>query len=375
MNIVFAKALYELKRGNDTMLVTIVSDSGSAPRGAGSIMVVGREGRLAGTIGGGSVEFQSEKRALDLLARGECELHEFKLHANEAEDIGMICGGDVDVWFQHVPAESIVWREALQEALECTKAKRGGWLVQRLDGSDPTLVSHAGFEVVGEPVNPQIDLLAGACRCKGGQFALPLPAKERALIFGGGHIARALVPLLASVGFRPMVIDDREAFSRPESFPDADSVLNCEYPMVDKYIDLRPDDYSVVITHGHAHDFDVLLQLLQNDYMPAYVGVIGSKTKSAAVRERLHGAGIPQWKTALVHGPIGTAIKATTPEEIAVSIVGEMILVRAERRERAAEPHEQFIVAPSQQDADMLKRHREPTCLEERSSDRELVIA
>jgi len=338
MNVTFAKALHELRQGNDVVLVTIVEDSGSAPRGAGSLMAVGQDGRLAGTIGGGSVEFQSEKMAADFLGKRTSGLHDFMLHENGVEDIGMICGGDVSVWFQYISSEDEDWAKALKGALDSTREKRGGWLVQKLDGSAPTLLSNTRDVLAGPDVARNGELFVGAARRMGNLFALKLPARERALVFGGGHISRALVPLLASVGFRPMVIDNREAFTRPQSFPDAESVLACDYLEACEFIDLQPEDYAVVITHGHKFDFDVELQLLKHDFDLAYIGAIGSKRKAQAVNARLREAGISEKKIASVHTPIGTPIKATTPEEIAVSIVGEMILARAELRERGERP-------------------------------------
>ena len=93
------------------------------------------------------------------------------------------------------------------------------------------------------------------------------------------------------------------------------------------------DDYVVIMTNGHRHDFVVEEQVLRGQY--AYIGVIGSRTKTASVNALLRQAGISEEAIAAVHTPIGTAIKAVTPEEIAVSIAGEMICVRATRRENA----------------------------------------
>ena len=100
---------------------------------------------------------------------------------------------------------------------------------------------------------------------------------------------------------------------------------------------LTPEDYVVIMTNGHEHDFQCEVQVLRRE--TAYVGVIGSRKKTAYVNQRLREAGIPEEKIAFVHTPIGTAIKAVTPEEIAVSIAGEMICVRATRREAAGEVH------------------------------------
>ena len=107
-----------------------------------------------------------------------------------------------------------------------------------------------------------------------------------------------------------------------ERFPTADAVVCCDLDHLADAVPVGGEDYVVVMTNGHSHDFAVQEQVLRGQY--AYIGVIGSRAKTASVTARLR-----------VHTPIGTAIKAVTPEEIAVSIAGEMICVRATRRENA----------------------------------------
>ena len=168
-------------------------------------------------------------------------------------------------------------------------------------------------------------------------IVLPLPVGERAVIFGAGHIARALTPLLRTVGFRPVVVDDRPGFATAEHFPQADRTICGDFDRISDYLTLTPEDYVVIMTNGHEHDFQAEVQVLRGE--TAYVGVIGSRKKTAFVNQRLREAGIPEEKIAFVHTPVGTPIKAVTPEEIAVSIAGEMICVRAARREAAGEVH------------------------------------
>ncbi|HCI67720.1 MAG TPA: xanthine dehydrogenase, partial [Oscillibacter sp.] len=192
-----------------------------------------------------------------------------------------------------------------------------GWLVLPLDGGAPRVTEQ-----------PETDE---------NSFSMELPVGERALILGAGHIARALVPLLRTVGFRPVVLDDRPGFATAENFPQADDTICAAFTPLEDSVTLTPEDYVVIMTNGHEHDFQCEVQVLRRE--TAYVGVIGSRKKTAYVNQRLREAGIPEEKIAFVHTPIGTAIKAVTPEEIAVSIAGEMICVRATRREAAGEVH------------------------------------
>ena len=138
-------------------------------------------------------------------------------------------------------------------------------------------------------------------------------------------------PLLKTVGFRVTVMDCRPEYTDPADFPAAERIICGDYLHIDQYLELGSEDYVVVMTNGHSYDFDVLEQALRKKL--AYIGVIGSRKKTAVVNQRLRDAGVSEEGIAQNHTPIGTAIKAVTPAEIAVSIAGEMIYERALRRE------------------------------------------
>ena len=146
------------------------------------------------------------------------------------------------------------------------------------------------------------------------------------LVFGAGHVSRALVPLLCTVGFRPTVYDSRAEFVTREAFPDAARLVCADFEKIYGNIDYSPDDYAVVMTSGHGYDFEVQRQLLTRDY--AYVGVIGSASKKAAVNARLREAGISEEKLAFVHTPIGLDLGGETPQELAVGILAQLLLVK-----------------------------------------------
>ena len=113
-------------------------------------------------------------------------------------------------------------------------------------------------------------------------------------------------------------------------FPTAEEIICGDFTSIKDHLTVTEEDFVVIMTNGHMHDFHVEEQILRGPF--AYVGVIGSRTKTASVNQRLREAGIPEESIAPIHTPIGTAIRAVTPAEIAVSIAGEMILCRAERR-------------------------------------------
>lgn len=327
MNQIFAQLFYEMEKHRDTVLVTLIDAAGSAPRKSGSQMLVGANGRLTGTIGGGAVERRSEEMAMALLREKRSAVHDFLLHtAASGGDIGMVCGGDVTVLFTRIPGMDARWNSLAQKAMQCFAEMTPADLSLGLNGGLAALIGADG------------QLLAGAASAPEEKHVLlPLPLGERALIFGAGHIARSLVPLLKTINFRPVVYDCRPECANQANFPDADQVIVGDFDHIADSLALLPDDYIVIMTNAHSHDFEVELQALQADH--AYVGVIGSAKKTASVNARLRERGVTDDRLAVVHTPIGTAIKAVTPAEIAVSIAGEMIYVRALRREGGQEAH------------------------------------
>ena len=331
MNTIFAKILYELEKDHDLVLVTLIAEAGSAPRGTGSQMLVNMDGRLIGTIGGGAVEYDAENLAKTLVAEKRSCVHDYVLRKNSTEDLGMVCGGDVTAYFQFIDHGDSRWQALAGAMCERTAARLPGWLVQDLGGGFPAMLGENGEVLAGErPDNAQVYCIPGCKRTETG-FSMPLPIGERAVIFGGGHIARELAPLLKNVGFRVTVMDCREEYADPKDFPGAEKVICGDYLRIADYMDLGEEDYVVVMTNGHSHDYDVQEQALRRKL--AYIGVIGSRKKTAVVNQRLRDAGVPEEGIAQVHTPIGTNIKAVTPAEIAISIAGEMICERALRRE------------------------------------------
>lgn len=331
MNAIFAKILYELEKRRDLVLVSIVSQEGSSPRGLGAQMLVGREGRILGTVGGGAVEKLCEETALECLVGRVSRERFFTLRPNSNEDIGMVCGGDVSAWFQFIDSSNPEWTVLAQKLLAMLAAHQPGWFALDIQGGFPALTDADGRTVSGSLSETPDGLAAGRYFRSEKYFYMPLPLRERAVIFGGGHCTQALVPFLSKVGFRVTVMENRPEYARPELFPEAEAVIYGDYTKLSDYLDLKASDYIVIMTNGHSHDLDVQRQVLEHP--PVYVGVIGSKSKKAFVNQKLREAGIPDAAIAQVHSPIGTAIKAVTPEEIAVSITGEMILERARLRE------------------------------------------
>jgi xanthine dehydrogenase accessory factor len=162
----------------------------------------------------------------------------------------------------------------------------------------------------------------------------PIEPAPHLYIVGAGHVAQHLARVAKPVGFRTHVLDDREKFANRERFPDADEITVDSIPEWLHRADVPPNAYVVVVTRGHRHDLDALRALAARDLR--YLGLIGSKAKVKRIYDALVAEAMPLECLWRVHAPIGLDIGAITPEEIAVSILAELIAVR---RGKIEEPH------------------------------------
>ena len=322
--------LHALEAGRPVELVSVVRASGSTPRGAGAMMAVFPDGRAVGTVGGGSAEFESQKHAAALLEAGGEDLCRFRFIQGEAASLGMVCGGDVEVQFQYLsPADEAVLT-VLREMKEACAHSADLWLVRRIEDGRVTAMGTAGRDAVRHleaPPENLPDLLGPRAVYDGQWFAVPVVKAGRTYIFGGGHVSQALVPVLAGLDFRPVVYDDRPEFADPALFPGAEQTLCGSFLELSRHVTVTPDDCAVIMTRGHQADYEVLTQVLRSG--ARYIGCIGSRKKLALCRDKLLAAGFTEAEYACVHAPIGLAIGAETPAEIAISVAAEMIAVRA----------------------------------------------
>jgi xanthine dehydrogenase accessory factor len=156
----------------------------------------------------------------------------------------------------------------------------------------------------------------------------PISSEPTVYIFGAGHISQQLSPLAKRVQFKVVVIDDREMFANRERFPEADEVVVSEFAKCFDGLDIDPSSYIVIVTRGHLYDGSVLEQAVKTN--ARYIGMIGSKKKIRTLYQNLIEKGVLKETLDRVHAPIGIDISSETPEEIAVSIVAELIKVRGE---------------------------------------------
>lgn len=248
MKAILDEMLAALSRGERVVLSSILASSGSVPRGAGAKMAVFEDGRVLGTIGGGAVERLSIQRAQDALKNGGSnELKSYNLHPSEVASTGMICGGAVTVYFQFFAPEQAAdiavlkrWREMLDRDVDL-------WLLLSLDGDGVN-----EFHVVTREEIPQdkVDYFSAKAVWKDGIYVEPLCHAGSVYIFGGGHVGRALVPVLATVGFRVVMYDNREELAKRENYPMASEVIFGSFSDISGKVALTANDYAVVMTPG-----------------------------------------------------------------------------------------------------------------------------
>jgi xanthine dehydrogenase accessory factor len=368
MNSLINDVVKELESGQPVALATILTKNGSAPRTAGAEMLVRPDGSIAGTIGGGLMEALSIQAAMEVLQLKRPAIKEFFMTGKDASTSDMICGGNQEVLVEYLDPADARLLQLYKSVVEIIRSRKQAWWVTRLpDFSDPSaqvvhaLVKNDGnFESSGnlqisidlnpaeaDTMHPSLEKPAPILHLAGQLFDLakihqteihtingvcyvidPVDIYGTVYIFGGGHVSRQVAIVTHLVGFRTVVLDDRPEFITPERFPEADDrILVTNFADSFKEFDLDPNSYIVIVTRGHLNDRAVLVQALRTQAV--YIGMIGSKRKCAAVFDQVLAAGFTREDIARVHAPIGLDIDADSPEEIAISIVGELIQVRA----------------------------------------------
>lgn len=330
------KAMRErLASGESVALVTITAATGATPRGAGARMLVGRQGRICGTIGGGAVEYRAEQTAMRTLEDSACRSEAFSLNRDDVQNLGMICGGDVNVFFQPIPAGDADVIALADEAEAVFRSGEALWLISNLSERGTLSLYTQQRGVFGPAVPPEV-LAQRARKLKqiehdGAVYCIEQISRPgKAYIFGCGHVSRELQPVLSHLDFRCVMLDDRPEFARKEFFPTAEDVRVIDFARIGDFISIGPEDYVCIMTRGHAHDTVIQAQVLRQ--CPRYVGVIGSRKKAAGVRQALKEQfGLTENELSRITTPIGLPIRAETPAEIAISVAAQMIQVRAQQ--------------------------------------------
>jgi xanthine dehydrogenase accessory factor len=314
-----------LARGEKGTLATIVEKTGSAPRDEGAWMFITAEGKTFGTIGGGSVEAQTCLEAIKVIKAGRHRMLHFKMDGKSAAEENMICGGNVSIFIEPVEERHKEVYEAVSNAI---KINARGFVVTRYSEAGLLKSFLLDMEtVVGDPLDNGTKEHIFATRegliVSGGLIVVPILFRSCLYIFGAGHVSQHICRIASMVNFDVTVIDDRDDYSNAERFPDARETIVKDFSAAFDELPFSGSKFVVIVTRGHKHDALVLEQVLKR---PArYVGMIGSHRKTRMVFNHLRDKGLDDALLAQVFAPIGLDIGAETPEEIAVSIVAELI--------------------------------------------------
>ena len=338
-------ALELLQQQKPFVLASITSQMGSAPRTAGARMIIDIDGKIYGTIGGGLLEAKVMQAAPEVLETKQSIFMFFNLKAQDISGIDMICGGSAMVLLDPIypTPENIKVFEAWHKAAGANSA--AFLTVVESEGHDFTvkghgLLSHDGSFFGNYDLNPlELPQILQAAKTSKNTQVLKLGEKNNVVVdpinvpktlycFGGGHVAKPTAHVANLVGFEVAVIDDRAEFANQERFPEAKATIVSDFNSAFSKINVDENSYIVIFTRGHLHDLTVLEEALKTK--AHYIGMIGSKTKRDRIyQELLNNNVATQADIDRVYSPIGMEIDAQTPEEIAVSIVGQLIKVRA----------------------------------------------
>lgn len=359
MNQLKNEILALLEAGESAALATIINQAGSTPRTPGTCMVIRRDGSILGTIGGGGLEAEVIQAGRYALRDGTCSLRRFELTGAGVQDMDMICGGALDVLVEPLFAdeqtvELLRTLCGLQttggEAFVLTLLQeRGGVMSAKRVLATREPAQKDGFRFYPEHP-PESALLLPLLRTAGSErrptffrehglnvVIEPISDMNTVHLFGAGHVSKDVAAFAARVGFRVEVYDDRPEFANRIRYPHAEAVHVSEN--LDTALDsgrITDQSFVVIITRGHKHDMAILAQALRTS--ACYIGMIGSRRKRDAIYTALRQRGFSQAALDGVRCPIGLDIHAETPAEIALSIVGELVQVRAERSIQHSRP-------------------------------------
>jgi len=281
--------------GHRTAIATVIQTWGSAPRRRGAHLIVRDDGLFEGSVSGGCVEGDVITQAIEAIAAGRARRLDYGVSEAKAWEVGLACGGQISIFVQ--PVSGKAFPPALLDQIMRSR-KAGDRLAVTTDLA-------SGQSIAGEQPGQNV-------------FVQTYDPPLRLAIVGAVHISQALLPMAAQLGYQSLIIDPRTAFATPERFPGAH--IDTRWP--DEVLpEWQPDGASAVITLTHDPKLDDPALMIALASPAFYVGALGSRRTHAARLERLGAAGISPENLARIHGPVGLAIGAANPAEIALSIM------------------------------------------------------
>ncbi len=348
MESVFKAAVEELDENKPMVVATVVRTSGSTPQKSGAKLLVRQDGSGVGTLGGGCVEGDIWFAAQELLKRGgDAELRDYELNEDLAAQDGLVCGGTMYFLIDPI-RDSDPYRDFAAQAVEAyaggppmaivnvtdapagSKVKVGTKMLVRENGDTQgslgdkvleAMTTAKARDLMAMGKNDYLRLDDGI-ECYIEAYTTP----PTLVLIGGGHVSKAIAPIAKSVGFRIFVFDDREQFSNPERFPEADITLVGDYRDGFDKLPVNTNSFVVVASRGHQFDDAAVSGALRTP--ASYIGLLGSKRKTILIFEELIRNGFDPEELRRINAPIGLDIGGRTPEEIAISVMSEIIAFR-----------------------------------------------
>jgi xanthine dehydrogenase accessory factor len=318
------------ERGDRIAIATVVDVRRSAPRAPGAKMAVNEHGEIAGGVSGGCVEGAVVEIAEQVMGGGAPQLVHFGIADSEAWDVGLPCGGEIDVWVQgYEPGRFEAVARAGGRAAEVTLlegAQPGAKLLVEADGGRSG--SLGSPELDDEAARAAGDLLwTDASQRQGPLFIDVVAPAPRLILFGAVDIAAPLCTLARAAGWRSYVIDPRGRFATADRFPDADEVI-AAWPeeAFTRLGGIDPATSIVVLTHDPKLDDAALTIALRS--AAGFIGAMGSRRAQASRRERLLAAGMGEDELERLSAPVGLDLGAIGREETALSILSEVVAAR-----------------------------------------------
>jgi xanthine dehydrogenase accessory factor len=313
----FFQYLHHSLQEGPVALATVIAARGSTPRVAGARMFLPERGAAVGTIGGGMTEGRVLALARETLDDGATRLLEADLRGRPGAIRDGICGGTMTLWISRLTRDN-----AGREVAAVLTALREGKAITTSTRFEPEKPLRIGAGAPGPEA----------------AFVETLEPNPHLLVVGAGHIGRCLAALAANLGFEISVQDERDEWRTEPAFPPGCRLASSLDEAVATLRDWEGGRFAALVTRGFPQDLEAL-NLLSREKSLTYVGLLGSRKRVQTVLTAHAAGGAPAFEPGILHAPVGLEIGAETPEEIAVSLMAEMILVRR-RGNRPAPPRE-----------------------------------
>lgn len=343
----------------EAALITVSSVLGSTPRKPGAKMIVFGDGTMVGTIGGGCGEAEGRREALNVITAGTSKIYQLNMTADMAQEEGMVCGGIMELFIDYLGSQSRIEQTKLgKEYLSAIKGTTNPTMVTVIEALDKQLIGKKLFikntgDVLGDlgleelskiaresakigskSLQPQLinldsefePCVSSVTKAAYRLLIEPPTTVVKLLILGAGHIALPLATMAKIIGYEVTVVDDRPSFANSARFPTADKVICDDFERALDAININPQTFVVIITRGHRYDKVCLSKVIKQP--ASYIGMIGSRKRVKALLAELEEEGVPIKLLQKLYSPIGLKIGAETPEEIAISILSELIKVQ-----------------------------------------------